>query len=577
MNSRPIRQPPSATLSEADLHRRIGQAQTAVEHGQIEQALRLLTPETLEAVERAIAPGSPGVDLAMTMAGIFHRARLLDRAERYYRRVLQVTPHPLAMVNLGHICHFTGRLSEAIDLRQKAMSLCPDDASLGADLGTSLVFVGRQEEGLALLRKAAETSGDRSIHSMYLMNLHYLPSLDGPALFEEHRRWARAYAPANLARQDHPHDRDPDRRLRIGYLSPDFRTHPVAFFLESLLDGHDRSAVEIFGYGHVACPDQTTWRMQAKCDAFRSVCGLDDRAAAALVEHDRIDILVDLAGHTGGHRLDVLALKPAPIQVTYLGYPDTTGMDQVDYRLTDDLATPSSLQSCYTEQLVGLPEGSLCYRPPESSPQVDPPPSLETGCVTFGSFNDSSKVNGPLVSLWAQILEATAGSRLLLKSRAGDDAGVRQVFLDRFQQAGIPPERIAIQGQKPAIEYLRLYNQVDVALDTFPYNGTTTTCDALWMGVPVVSLAGEHHASRVGLSILSRLGLGSLVAASPQEYVAKATDLAQQPEVLGKLRATLRPSMMASGLCDAKAFAKVVESAYRRMWHRWCQTAKGPR
>jgi len=572
MNIRPIRKAPSATISEPEIRRRIGQAQAAVAAGQTEQALGILGPEVLAAVDRL----GVSEELDMALAGVFHQARRLDQAERYYRRVLDAGPHPLACVNLGHICHFTGRLAEAIEWRQKAMALCPDDASLEADLGTSLIFVGRKDEGIERLRRAAEVSRDPAIHSMYLLNLHYMPSLDSRVLSGEHRRWAEVHSPRERAKGRHANDRSPDRRLRIGYLSPDFRTHPVAFFFESLLEGHDRGAVEILGYGNVSCPDQTTWRIQAKFNAYRSVCGLDDRAVAAMIEADQIDILVDLAGHTGGNRLGVLALKPAPVQVTYLGYPDTTGMGQVDYRLTDELSTPSALQQYYAEELVHLPEGFLCYRPPEFAPQVDPLPSLKHGHVTFGSFNDTSKVNGPLMVLWAQVLGAIPGSRLLVKSRAGDDPKVRQIVLDQFREVGVTSDRIRIEGQRPAIEYLRLYHQVDIGLDTFPYHGTTTTCDALWMGVPVVSLVGEHHASRVGLSILSRVGLRSLAASSPQEYVAKAAALARQPQTLERLRASLRPCMMASPLRNAKAFARRVETAYREMWHRWCQTVRNP-
>jgi predicted O-linked N-acetylglucosamine transferase (SPINDLY family) len=333
--------------------------------------------------------------------------------------------------------------------------------------------------------------------------------------------------------------------------------------------------VEVFAYSQVACPDQTTWRLQARFDAYQNIGGLDDRAVATMIENDRIDILVDLAGHTGGNRLGVLAYKPAPVQVTYLGYPDTTGMGQVDYRLTDELSTPPDLQPFYVEELVYLPEGSLCYRPPDWAPQVLPLPAASKGYVTFGAFNDSCKVNAPLLAIWARILAANPGSRLLFKSRAGADPQVRQIFLDQFQRAGISPERVIVEGQKPAIEYLRLYDRVDMALDTFPYNGTTTTCDALWMGVPVVSLVGRHHASRVGLSILSRVGLETLAAATPDDYVARACALAQDPEGIEKLRASLRPRMMASPLCNGKAFARAVESAYRKMWRRWCQADRG--
>ena len=538
--------------------------------GQGERALELLGPDVLDAVDHASGPAASGAVLAV--AGVFHQARRLDRAERYYLRALEAGPNVQVYINLGHLCHSTGRMTEAVEWRRKAIALRPEDAALGADLATSLIFLGRKDEGLELFRRAVETSVSPAIHSMALMNLHYQPSLDNRALFEQHRRWADRHAPLSLARTDHPNDRDPDRRLRIGYVSPDFRTHPVAFFFEPLLDGHDRTVVEVFGYSQVACPDPVTWRLQARFDSTRNICGLDDRAVATLIENDRIDVLVDLAGHTGGNRLTVFSYRAAPVQVTYLGYPDTTGMGQMDYRLTDELSTPAELQRFYTEQLAYLPEGFLCYRPPEWAPQVPPPPCSTRGTVTFGSFNDACKVNAPLMVLWARVLAATPGSRLLFKSRAGDDPQVRAIFLEQLQQAGIPADRVTMAGQRPAIEYMRLYDQVDIALDTFPYNGTTTTCDALWMGVPVVTLVGGHHAGRVGLSILSRLGLETLAARSADEYVEKAAALAQDVRALEKTRASIRPVMMDSLLCNGRAFASAVEDAYRQMWRVWCRS-----
>jgi protein O-GlcNAc transferase len=568
MRDRPSRRPPVASPPEVDLHRLIGQAQAAAAAGQIERALELLDSTVLEALDRATGPAAASA--VLIAAGVFHQARRLDRAERYYLRALEAGPSAQVYINLGHLCHFTGRMMEAIEWRRKAIALRPEDPALGADLATSLIFLGCKDEGLDLFRKAAGTSGNPAIGSMALMNLHYQPSLDNQALFEEHRRWADRHAPLSLARTEHANDRSPDRRLRIGYVSADFRTHPVAYFFEPLLEGHDRRAVEVFAYSQVACPDPVTWRLQARFDHTRNICGLDDRAVATLIENDRIDVLVDLAGHTGGNRLTVFAYKPAPVQATYLGYPDTTGMEQMDYRLTDQLSTPAECQRFYTERLVYLPGGFLCYRPPEWAPEIPPPPRSVRGIVTFGAFNDSCKVNAPLMALWARILEATPGSRLLFKSRAGEDPQVREVFLEQFRRAGIPRHQVTIVGQRPAIEYLRLYDQVDIALDTFPYNGTTTTCDALWMGVPVVSLAGGHHASRVGLSLLSRLGQESLATRSADDYVERATTLAQDLRGLETFRASIRPAMMASCLCNPRAFAAAMEDAYRWMWRRWC-------
>jgi predicted O-linked N-acetylglucosamine transferase (SPINDLY family) len=399
-----------------------------------------------------------------------------------------------------------------------------------------------------------------------------MPELDAPMLFEEHKRWAKTHAPASLTKQAHDNEPDADRRLRIGYISPDFRTHPVAHFVESLLDGHDPDAVEIYGYGNVACPDHTTERLRSKFAHYRSILGLADDEVVHLVERDKVDILVDLAGHTSGNRLSVLARKPAPVQVTYLGYPDTTGMEQIDYRLTDSLSTPPELQKFYTEELVFLPDGFLCYRPADFAPPVAPLPAKIKGHITFGSFNNSCKLSPNMMSLWARLLSTNAGSRLLLKSRAGDDAGVREDYFRHFEQLGIPRDRLNIRGQKPAIEYLQLFGQVDIALDSFPYNGTTTTCDAMWMGVPVITLVGQHHASRVGLSILTQVGLEFFAASKPAEYVRKATALAQNLGALAKIRASMRQRMAASPVCQAKPFARTVEAAYRTVWRKWCGT-----
>lgn len=548
----------------------IVEAKTAAEAGRVQEALDLLDDAD---IEERIGRDSSRTDVIFAVAGIFHQTRQLDKAEYCYRRILDGGPDALAYMNLGHICHFSGRLSEAVEYRKKAIEICPSEGSLYHDLGCSLIFVGQKSEGIEMLRKAVEMApNDPSVHSTLLFRLHHVPELDSAMLFEEHKRWANVHAPTSLARRAHANDPDPDRTIRIGYISPDFRTHPVAYFFESLLDGHDRDAVEIYGYGNVACPDYTTERLRSKFTRYRSVFGRDCDEVVHLIERDRVDILVDLAGHTSGNRLGVLARGPAPIQVTYLGYPDTTGMRQIDYCLTDSLSTPPELQAFYTEELVFLPDGFLCYRPVDFAPPVASLPARIKGHITFGSFNNGCKLNSNTMSLWAQILSANAGSRMLLKSRAGDDAGVREGYFRQFEQQGISRDRVDIRGQKPAIEYLRLFDEVDIALDTFPYNGTTTTCDAMWMGVPVISLVGEHHASRVGLSVLTQVGLEFFAASEPNEYVRKATALAQNLDALAQIRASMRPRMTASPLCRAELFARAAEAAYRKMWRKWCFT-----
>jgi len=375
------------------------------------------------------------------------------------------------------------------------------------------------------------------------------------------------------AKISHTNNPDPDRKLRVGYISPDFRRNSVAYFFESLLDGHNRQQVETFGYANVEFEDEFTQRLKEKFDHYRDIYSTDDRTLTELVERDRIDILVDLAGHTGDNRLTAIACKPAPIQVTYLGYPDTTGIKAVDYRLTDNLAEPPDSQKFYTEELVFLPEGFLCYRPPDFAPTVVTLPLDEKGYVTFGSFNNSCKINPMIVELWVEILNACPNSHFMLKLKGGDEPEIKDRYAGYFENAGIDLDRLDIYGWQNPTEHLKLYNQVDIALDTFPYNGTTTTCEALWMGVPVISLVGsEHHISRVGLSILSRVGLEFFAATEPSEYVSKAVALAENQQSLRHIRSSMRARIAASGLCHAKAFAGQVETAYRKMWHRWCQT-----
>jgi protein O-GlcNAc transferase len=504
------------------------------------------------------------VDTLLKQAGQFHQERRLDEAEAVYRKILTREEHPLALINLGHLLHFTGRITD-----RRARTRCPGDASLLRDLGASLLFVGERREGLDLMKRASELLEDPAVGSALLLALHYDESLHADSLHQAHRQWARRFAPDAQVSYEFQNDRTPDRRLRIGYLSGDFRTHPVAFFFESLLDGHNRQRVEIVGYSQVPCADSTAARLRAKCDRFRPVDQLDDEQLVAAIRADRIDILVDLAGHTPGNRLCAMAKRPAPIQVTYCGYPDTTGMGQIDYRLVDALSTPASLQPFYSEELVTLPESFLCYRPSDLMPAVTDLPLHRRGHITFGVFNDTLKVNQGMITLWSDILRANPASVLVIKFRAGDDPGMCERIGQAFADRGIDGGRIDIQRQRPIEDYYRLLSDVDIALDTFPYNGTATTCDALWMGVPVISLKGTHHASRVGLSLLSQVGLGFFAADDGAQYVAKATALAQQTQSLARIRSTLRQRMQASTLCRPHVFAGQVEAAYLRMWKGW--------
>jgi predicted O-linked N-acetylglucosamine transferase (SPINDLY family) len=315
-----------------------------------------------------------------------------------------------------------------------------------------------------------------------------------------------------------------------------------------------------------------TERFRAQADQWRSTVGLSDKQMAQLIHQDQIDILIDLAGHTAGNRLLVFAQKPAPVQITWLGYPNTTGLTTIDYRITDAYTDPPGLNDAlHSEQLIRLPQTNWIYQPPQNCP---PPNQLSvTASIRFGCFNNFSKVTEPMMRVWAQILENVPNSTLLLKANALTSPEIQQRVRRIFQAQCISPERLELMGwTRSAVDHLTRYNQIAIALDPFPYHGTTTTCEALWMGVPVITLAGQTHVSRVGVSLLTNVGLPELIAESPEDYIRIAVELANDLPRLQELRSTLRQRMEQSPLMDAPKFARNIEAAYRQMWHNWCQT-----
>jgi protein O-GlcNAc transferase len=549
----------------------LAKAKAALNGGSLDQAACLFNVDAVERILVAIEAESYDKRLVFDFADMLSRIGREAQAERCYQRLLNDGPDAAIYNKLGCLCLSLGRLSEGVQYQHKALELMPDRPELMANLARAQMETGDVQQGIELLRRAVQLMPDNSqAHSNLLFRLHQLPNLDRQMLYDEHRRWGQKYA--HLAKATHENTIYPDRRLRIGYISPDFRRHSVTYFFESLLDGHNRREFCVYGYGNVEYPDQTTERLKHKFDCYRNIFSISDNDVATLIKKDQIDILIDLAGHVGDNRLLVMARKPAPIQVTYLGYPDTTGLDAIDYRFTDALADLPDSQQLYSEQLVFLPNGFLCYQPPDYAPSVSPLPADEKDYTTFGSFNNSCKLNSTIIGLWAEILRADQRSRLLLKIKAGEETEIADRYLRQFSQLGIDSGRVSILGWKSPIEHFRTYAQVDIALDTYPYNGTTTTCEALWMGVPTICLVGQCHASRVGLSILNRIGLEFFAASTAQEYVAKALALSSNRSALSQMRSSMRARIATSGLCHGKAFARDVEAAYRVMWHRWCHS-----
>jgi predicted O-linked N-acetylglucosamine transferase (SPINDLY family) len=500
-------------------------------------------------------------------------------AELAFRRCLEHDPnHAGACHKLGQILADRSDYHEALALFRKSEMLHPESAILFNDLGNLLKFMGRTDEAVGYYSRAIELLGDDvSPFSNKLLCMLCCASLKPEEIFNEHRRFGECFADQLLTTlPSYTNDRSPDRPLKIGYVSRDFKAHPVAFFIEPILASHDRNSFSIYAYLDLPQSDSITDQLRQHVANWRPIDGISDDAVAEQARLDEIDILVDLGGHTAYNRLLLFARKPSPIQVTWLGYAATTGLRTIDYRITDDKADPPGMTEAYhTETLFRLPDSFICYRPAVNAPDVGPLPAREKKFITFAAFNHFAKFTHEAVATWSHILTAVPASHLLIKAQGLHHPDMQEEMGKLFSRHGISVDRLEFYGKFPGMSgihaHLDLFNQVDISLDTFPYNGTTTTCESLWMGVPVITLAGNSHVSRVGVSILTSVGLQDMIARDRDDYVARAVGLAENLELLELLRANLRQMMLRSPLLDTVGFTRNLEAAYRDMWRRWCQ------
>jgi predicted O-linked N-acetylglucosamine transferase (SPINDLY family) len=568
--------------------------------GRLEEAIALL--------ERAagLAPdtAAPWFNLGHAL---HDRGRIVE-AEPHYRRAIALDPRNAdAHTNLGAVLLHFNRHDDAITSFKRALAIRGDDAAALAHLALTLQRMGRPSEARAHLQRALAKepesihvkkvaahdrllrgdaagaaallegaaardptpAGRAEVDGMRTNLLLYNDAISPAALVAAHRAWASAHeAPLRAAWAPHGNDRDPDRRLRVGFVSSDLRAHAVATFLLPLLAALNPAQVEAVLYANVAQPDTTSRRLEAHA-RWESIFGKPADEVAIKVREDAIDILIDLGGHTSSSLLLIFAHKPAPVQATWLGYAGTTGMSAIDWRISDAECDPPADDHLSSERVMRL-AGFHCYAAPAEAPAVAPLPLALGDAPTFGSFNNIIKLSDACVALYARVLTAVPGARLLLKSSHLIDDALHRHHLARFAAHGIATEQVTLLPRTAsAAAHLAQYGEIDIALDAVPYCGTTTTCEALWMGVPVVTLAGDRHAARVGASLLGQVGLHDFIARAPEEFVTIAGGYAARAVDLANLRAGLRARLAASPLCDAPAFARRFEAALRAMWHDW--------
>ena len=558
------RQEPAA----ADVAAALQRADDEESAGRLEQAV---------AAYRAALAADPGNAIGWNNLGwVLQRLERLDDALESYQQAVALVPDLIvARNNVGTIFRLRGDLDAARAEYESALQAAPRDALTHLNLGTVLLKQAEAEGALAHFREAVSCAPQmEDAHRALLLALNFLPGVEPAEAYAHYRAWG-----ARCAARIRPHlretaprsgtDRDPERRLRIGYVSPDFRQHAMAGFIEQALANHGVTIVDVFCYDNSPASDAVTARMKAYGATWRAIRQLDDAAAAALIERDHIDILVDLAGHTVGERLELFARRPAPVQASLLGYLNTTGLEAIDYRICDLWSDPPGVaERFHVERLWRVPGSFWCFLPPADAPAVSMLPALAARHITCCSFNNFTKLNHSVTAAWAALLSRCPGSRLIVA--AVPEGASRERFLQRFVSSGVDPSRIELMGRLPQAAFRELHHRVDIALDPFPYAGGATSCESLWMGVPVVTLAGSFGFARSGASILQCLGLDRLVTEEVGEYVDCAARLAGDLVALQAMRAGMRERILASELADGPRFAAKLEDAYRGMWRDHC-------
>jgi predicted O-linked N-acetylglucosamine transferase (SPINDLY family) len=524
--------------------------------------------EAIAGYRRAIELRPTSASAHNNLAVACREAGLTAEAIDASRNAVRLAPQRIEMhLNLGNLLRETGNVDDAIAVYRQAISLRPTFAPALSNLGVALQDAGRLDEAIDCYREAVRLDPTAAVaHSNLVYTMHFDPRSGSKAILQEAQRWSALHAePLKGEIKSHENDRSPERNLRIGYVGDRLHDHVIGRFMQPLLAAHDRTQFRVICYADTTgLPDE----LRRVADVWQSTRGMTDEQVAQLVRQDRIDILVDLGLHMSGSRLLAFARKPAPVQVTYVAYCSTSGLSTMDYRLTDPFLDPPEFgDENYVERSIRLPETYWCYGPPVNVGESGALPAIANGHVTFGCLNHFSKTTSVTLQVWARLLREVPSSRLMLHGREGSHRERAKAML---AEGGVAADRISFVGFVPTSDYFKCYRQIDIALDPFPYAGGTTTLDALWMGVPVVTLSGQTAVGRGGVSILSNLKLPELIAATHDQYVQIASELASDLPRLESLRSSLRRRMLESPLTDAPRFARRVEAAYRQMWRQWC-------
>jgi predicted O-linked N-acetylglucosamine transferase (SPINDLY family) len=516
------------------------------------------------------------LEVHINLGAVYRMQERWKESEKSCKRALEIEPKDTrARLNLGFVQEKIQEYGQAVQSFLLVLSLDPDNIEARKGLASTYVALGDTDVCIPLFRKVLEMDPESwQLRSGMLFAMQYDPTVPNEKVLEEHLefgRQVREHAGPAKPRSEFSNPRNADRKLKIGYLSADFRGHVVMKFAEEVITSHNKDRFEVFCITPHPGEDETTRRIRSKVDHWRDITGIEDIDAAGLLRSDELDIIVDLMGHSSVQRLPLLGRRVAPVQISWCGYSGTTGVDTVDHIIVDDIIAPPGERVFFVEEPIRLPHSYVSFTP-RNFPEIRPLPFDRNGYITFGCMNNPSKVNKYVLSWWAQILKAVPHSRILMRYHLLGDPLVDERLARVFRNAGIPPERLDMRSG--GHDFLSAYNEVDIALDSFPYNGTTTTCEALWMGVPVITLRGDRFVARVGASLLTNTGMSDLIAENPKEYIEKAIALADDPERLMRFRDEAREILPTTPVYNPKGFVKHLEQAYVGAFERWCNEAR---